>query len=197
MTAATQFDADYYDRFYRDRKTQVTSPETIAKLARFVTAYLDAIDVSVASVLDVGCGLGWWRDALATTMPDADYRGVEISDYLVEEFGWDHGSVVDYESDEPSDLVICQGVLQYLPNTAAADALENLTELCAAALYLEALTKADWDDNVDRDRTDGNVHLRTARWYRSKLRPTFFECGGGLWVRRDVGISLFELEHFG
>ncbi|MCA8943172.1 MAG: class I SAM-dependent methyltransferase [Planctomycetes bacterium] len=198
MSARTEtFDAAYYDRYYRNRRTRVTSPATVAKLARFVTAYLDAIDVSVRTVADLGCGLGWWRDALAELVPKLDYRGVEFSDYLVEQCGWEHGSVVDWDSDRTFDLVICQGVLQYLPNADAARALDNLSELTHGALYLEVLTKADWQQNVDRDRTDGKVWLRTARWYRQRLRPHFFECGGGVFVRRDSGISLFELEHFG
>lgn len=198
MSARSEtFDAAYYDRYYRDRRTRVTSPPTVEKLARFVTAYLDAIDIPVRTVADLGCGLGWWRDALTGLVPNLDYRGVEFSDYLVDEFGWEHGSVVDWNCGRTFDLVICQGVLQYLPNAAAAGALDNLTALSHGALYLEVLTKSDWDDNVDRVRTDGKVWLRTARWYRQRLRPAFFDCGGGVFVRRDSGISLFELEHFG
>ena len=192
------FDAAYYDRYYRSEKSQVSDKETIGRLARFVAAYLDAIDVPVKSVLDIGCGLGWWQRALRHALPRSHrYTGVEFSDYLVDELGWEHGSVVDYASERPFDLVICQGVLQYLPNRAAGEAIENLGRLTGKALFLEALTTGDWERNVDRKRTDGNVHLRTVKWYRQRLRPTFYECGGGLFVRRDLGLSLFDLEHFG
>jgi hypothetical protein len=102
--------------------------------------------------------------------------------------------VVDYDHGRSVDLVICQGVLQYLDDPAAAAAIDNLARHCHGALYLEALTRADWEKNCDRSVTDGAVFLRPGAFYRRRLRPHFASCGGGLFVRRDAGVSLFELE---
>jgi SAM-dependent methyltransferase len=189
-----RFDAEYYARFYRDPRTRVADARTTRRLADFVRAYVRMLDLDVRTVLDLGCGLGWWRDAVRTWRPKCRYHGVEVSEYLVEKYGWEPGSVVDYRAPAPFDLVVCQGVLQYLPDAAARDALDNLARSSRRALYLEALTSADWRDNCDTDRTDGGVHLRTGAWYRRRLRPHFFNCGGGLFVRRDAGVTLFDLE---
>jgi predicted TPR repeat methyltransferase len=75
------------------------------------------VRVPVRRVLDVGCGIGLWREAVQRHFPGASYHGVEFSEYLVERFGWERGSVVDYAAHDPAepfDLVICQGVLPYL-----------------------------------------------------------------------------------
>lgn len=189
------FDAEYYARFYGDPRTQVTDAETTESLARFVLAYLGHLDLEVRSALDLGCGLGWWRAPLAAAGCD-DYTGVELSDYLVGKYGWKKGSVVDFRGPRGKqyDLVVCQGVLQYLTRDTAREAIANLARLSRRALYLEALTTADWRDNCDTERTDGAVHLRSGRWYRRLLDPHFIACGGGLFVKRDSGVVLFELE---
>lgn len=187
-----RFDRAYYDRFYRDPGTRVASGEDTDKLATFVVAYLRFLGLEPETVVDLGCGLGTWRDALARIAPDAEYTGVEVSEYLCAEYGWEQGSVVDYRAEHEFDLVICQGVLQYVDDVDAA--VENLADLCQGALFLEVLTRQDWEQNCDRRRTDGNVHLRTAAYYRKRLRPHFVNAGGGVFVSRRTGLSLFELE---
>lgn len=190
----TQFDRAYYDRFYRNPRTRVYEPAEVRKLCAFVVAYLEHLDVPIRRVLDLGCGLGYWRDALEELRPNADYTGVEVSDYLCDECGWERGSVVDYRGRGSYDLVVCQGVLQYLTNAEATEALDNLARLCRGALFLEVLTKEDWERNCDRSVTDGSVHLRTARWYRQRLREEFVNAGGGMFLARETGVVLYELE---
>ncbi len=153
----------------------------------------------VRSILDIGCGVGHWRTAAADEWPRARYFGVEYSEYLCDRFGWTHGSAVDLATTQlrPSgtfDLVICQGVLQYLDDRQAARAIGNLGRWCEGALYLEALTARDWRENCDRERTDGAVHLRSADWYRRRLVRHFRSCGGGVFVSRSAGVTLFDLE---
>jgi len=76
-------------------------------------------------------------------------------------------------------------------------AIENLARHCRGALFLEVLTKRDWEENCDRRVTDGDVHLRTGNWYRRRLAPHFLAAGGGLWIGRGAGVTLFELETTG
>lgn len=154
---------------------------------------------AVHEVLDVGCGVGHWRTAAAELWPKARYHGVEFSAHLCERFGWTRGSVVDLDpaaalGRAAFDLVVCQGVLQYLDSRAAARALQNLARWTDGALYLEALTARDWRENCDRTRTDGDVHLRSAAFYRRRLARDFQTCGGGVFVSRRAGVTLFELE---
>lgn len=197
--AGTPFDATYYAKFYDDPATRVSDLPAIRKLAGFVAAYLRYLDVPVRAILDVGCGKGHWRTAAAALWPRAVYRGVEFSEHLCRRHGWIHGSVVDLDCKRATgrdafDLVVCQGVLQYLDDDAAAKALRNLGRWCQGALYLEALTDRDWRENCDRTRTDGAVHLRSAAWYRERLARDFRACGGGVFVHRRAGVTLFDLE---
>ena len=192
--AETRFDRTYYDRFYENPGTRVVNAGDIARLGDFVCSYLTHLGQPVRAVLDIGCGLGWWRPVIARHFPKARYCGVEVSEYLCDEFGWQRGSVVDYPSKRAFDLVICQGVVQYLGHSDAKQAIQNLARLCRGTLYLEVLTLEDWRQNCDRRRTDGRVHLRTGDWYRRNLREHFVNCGGGVFASRRSGIVSYELE---
>lgn len=192
--ATTTFDAAYYARFYGDRGTRVADAASTRRLGDFVCAYVRFLGLPVREVLDLGCGLGHWQKVIAANYPRARYVGVEASAYLCRRKGWQPGSVVDYAHGHTVDLVICQGVLQYLDAAAARAAIANLAQLSHGALYLEALTTADWNENCDRSTTDGQVYLRAGAFYRRLLRPHFQSCGGGVFVRRTAGVSLFELE---
>lgn len=188
------FDKNYYDRFYRDRATRVATRSGIRALGRFVSSYLKHLGMPVERVLDLGCGLGYWKDVIAKEFRNADYVGVEVSEYLCEELGWEKGSAVDYQADEPFDLVICQGVMQYLSASDARAAIRNLTRLCRGALYLEILTKRDWEECCEQEVTDGNTFLREGSWYRRQLDRSFRNLGGGVFLARSAPVTLFELE---
>lgn len=186
------FDAAYYRRFYLDRSRRVATPEGTERLVEFVAAYLRMLEVPVRSVLDLGCGLGWWKAPCERLFPRAKWTGVEVSEHLCGELGWKRGSVVDWRG-AGADLVVCQGVLQYLGARDARRALANLARLARRAIYLEALTREDWEANVDRRRSDDQVALRPAESYRRALARSFVPCGGGLWVRKGE-VTLFALE---
>jgi SAM-dependent methyltransferase len=188
------FDETYYQRFYKDRRTRVADRKSCELLAGFVFAYLDYLQIPVERVLDLGCGTGLWRREVRQRYPEAVYVGVEKSAYACRKYGWEPGSVIDYRSDEDFDLVICQGVLQYLADEEAEAALKNLPRLAKTALYLEVLTAEDWARNCNRERTDGQVHLRSVAWYRKRLRRHFRNCGGGLFLAKGSPVVLYELE---
>ena len=188
------FDETYYQRFYKDRRTRVADRKSCERLAGFVFAYLDYLQLPVERVLDLGCGTGLWRREVLQRYPDALYVGVEKSAYACRKYGWEQGSVVDYRAREDFDLVICQGVLQYLEDDEAEAALENLPRLAKSTLNLEVLTAEDWTRNCNQEKTDGQVHLRSVTWYRKRLRRRFRNCGGGLFVAKGSPAVLYELE---
>jgi len=187
------FDASYYRRFYLSRETQVADATTAAALADFVFAYLAYLRLPVARVLDLGCGVGLWRREVLRHRPGALYVGVEKSAYACRKYGWERGSVVDYVAGPNFDLVVCQDVFQYLDDAEAAAALANLPRLAPRALYLQILTREDWERACDQRITDGEVYLRPAAWYRRRLRRRFIACGGGLYLARGAAV-LYELE---
>ena len=196
------FDEAYYQRFYFNKKTSVVDHAHVDRLGNFVCSYLQYLRVPVRRVLDVGCGIGLWRDVVAKHYPHASYHGVEFSEYLCGRFGWERGSVVDYRpkasAKAPFDLVICQGVLPYLSAADTKLALRNLGRLCSGALYVEAITSEDWaQDIVDETLTDPRLFKHPAQLYRRGLAEGFKELGGGMWLSRQSQLPVFALEALG
>jgi trans-aconitate methyltransferase len=194
MVDANYFDETYYRRYYEDPLTRVAAPEETRAQADFVCGYLKYMDLPVRRVLDMGCGLGGWKAELKRHFPRASYTGVERSDYLCRRFGWKKGSVDSFESGRTFDLVICQDVIQYLPSGRANDAMRRLAALSRGALLFAVLTREDWEENCDQELTDGTGHLRPSRWYRKRLKKDFINAGGGLFLKRDSGVVLYEME---
>jgi SAM-dependent methyltransferase len=194
MKREFRFDRAYYDRYYQNPKTRVGDRSDARRLAQLLGGYLRYLQQPVRNVLDLGAGLGQMRAALRGEFPDASYVGVERSEYACERYGLRQGSVVDFRARGRFDLVICKGVLQYLNRDEADRALANLAALCRGCLYLEALTREDWNDAVDRSVTDGDVHLRPARFYKSRLRAEFRSAGAGVFVHERSPAVLYSLE---
>ena len=188
------FDAAYYERFYSNLRTRAESPEESARRAAFIASYLAYLALPVSRILDVGCGLGRTLAGLQAAFPKTRCVGVEISDHLCERHGWIKGSVVDFRARRPFDLVICNDVVQYLDHADARAAIANLASLCRGALYFGVLTREDWEENCDPARTDREVCLRSARWYRRQLGREFTGIGGGMYLRRPEAVTLWSLE---
>jgi 2-polyprenyl-3-methyl-5-hydroxy-6-metoxy-1,4-benzoquinol methylase len=193
LDSAARFDAHYYQRFYENPATRATTPQAVRRQAAFVAAYLRHLGIPVRRILDIGCGLGWMISALANEFPKAGCSGVEYSEHLCATLGWQHGSVTDYASRRPYDLVVCHDVLPSLNDANCARAIDNLAQLCRGALYLGALTAEDWE-RCDQARTDADVFLRPAAWYRRRLARHFESAGGGIFVKRTLELSLWALE---
>ncbi len=194
VPAAQRFDRDYFQRFYYSRATRVTTAQDMRLRAELIAAVLVHAQLPVRSVLDAGCGIGLMKRAFKTAFPKARYTGLEVSEYLCRRYGWVQGSLDAYRPRQPSDLVVCYDVLQYLDDTTAARALANFARLARVALYFSALTRADWRNNCDRALTDDNVHLRTGDWYRRRLQRHFRYLACGVWLRKSVGAIRWELE---
>jgi SAM-dependent methyltransferase len=188
------FDRDYYQRFYYDPRTAVASRGEMHARARLIAAMTEHAGLPVRRILEAGCGTGMMRAPLTRLLRRAQYVGLETSPYLCRRYGWIEGRIESYRARTPFDLVICYDVLQYLPARAAAAALANFARLCRGVLYFSALTRFDYQHNCDRSRTDGNVHLRSADWYRRRLARHFRAAGLGFWVRRGAPVMLWELE---
>ena len=156
-----RFDRAYYERYYHDPASSVTSRAEMNARARLIGACAGYLGLPVKRLLDAGCGVGMLRAPLRRALPGVEYTGVEVSEYLCRRYGWTQSSVETYRAARPFDLVICYDVVQYLDDTRATRALANLARLCRGLLYFSALTRSDWYDNCDRSRTDRDAHLRS------------------------------------
>jgi SAM-dependent methyltransferase len=189
-----RFDEDYYFRYYHAPESRIeTAHETEARMD-FVCKYLAYLGQSIKTVLDLGCGVGHWQAAIGRSFPGAQYTGVEYSEYLCNRYGWEHGSAATFEARHRFDFVICYDVLQYLDDRQAEQAIQNLRRLCRGVLYFGVLTKRDWVENCDRQRTDGDVYLRKGKWYRRRLRPAFENLGGGLFLHEKSPVVVYDME---
>jgi 2-polyprenyl-3-methyl-5-hydroxy-6-metoxy-1,4-benzoquinol methylase len=193
-TRRTQFDRDYYQRYYFDTRTAVAGRAEMRARARLIAAFAAHAGLPVRRILEAGCGTGLLRGELLRLLPGAHYVALESSDYLCRRYGWRSGRIEEYRARTKFDLVICYDVLQYLTGPAAQRALANFGRLCRGVLYFSALTRHDYQHNCDQARTDRHVHLRSARWYRARLRRQFSEAGLGFWLRRGAPLTLWELE---
>ena len=188
-----RFDKAYYDRYYRNPSTRVSSPQEVQRQADFIAAYLRYVEVPVTGILDIGCGLGRLLTRLGTAFPEARTHGVESSTYLCAEYGWEGGQLPGYTAGREYDLVVCYDVLSYLEDADAAEAIKTLGRLTRRALFFGALTVED-RNLCDPVRTDTDVYLRSNRWYRRRLGRHFEPVGGGLWLNKPVRAFIWTLD---
>lgn len=187
-----RFDETYYGRFYGS--SPVHTRNRIAHLANGVSGMFGWWGLHLQTVLDVGAGPGYWRDWFAEYRPRVMYRSVDVSEYACVEYGHEQRDISTWTPGAPTDLVVCQGVLQYLDNAGASAAIANLAAGTRHVLYLEVPTLYDRDHVVDQDFTDLDCHWRSGDWYRRRLQPHFVQVGAGLWARRDGAVPFYELE---
>jgi trans-aconitate methyltransferase len=189
---AQRFDAAYYRRFYGRRP--VHDRRRIARLGEGVISLASWWRIPIRSVLDVGAGKGYWRDWLAEAHPTVKYHGVDASEYACRRYQHELADIAEWQPRRRYDLVVCQSVMQYLKDPAAAKAIGTLEGACRGLLLFDAPTVADRETVIDPSSTDLDVRWRTGNWYRKRLAVGFTEIGGGLWLSRDCHVPFFELE---
>jgi 2-polyprenyl-3-methyl-5-hydroxy-6-metoxy-1,4-benzoquinol methylase len=188
------FDKEYYDRYYVNPRTAVTTRAEMARRAALIASATDYLGLPVRRILDAGCGIGLLRAPLLRRLKRASYTGLEVSEYLARRYGWQLGQLQSWRPRERFDLVICYDVLQYLTREQARAAIQNLGRLCRGVLYVSALTREDWEQNCDQQRTDQVPGIRPVAWYRRELRRDFEALGCGLWLRRTAPLVCWEMD---
>ncbi len=188
------FDRAYYQRYYLDPRTAVTSRTEMRARAALICAAVRYLDLPVSRILDAGCGVGLMRTPLLRRLPGARYIGLETSAYLCHRYGWRHGTIQSVPARERFELVICYDVMQYLTKPEAHQAIAKLGTVCRGILYFGALTSGDWRNNCDQTRTDRVPGIRSATWYRRELSRAFQPLGCGLWLRRGAPVTLWDLD---
>ncbi len=192
--AGQRFDAAYFDRYYESRRTRVHGRAEIAHLARGVTEMIAWFGVELGSVLDVGAGPGLWRDWFRAHKKGVRYVSTDVSPYACERYGHEQRDIARWRARERFDLIVCQGVLQYLPDDDAERAIANLGAMSRGFLYLEAITARDLQQACDREATDTAVFTRTGAWYRRRLARHFVAVGCGLYCVVGGPAVFYELE---
>ena len=77
---ARQYDQRYFDKWYRNPRYRVKSPQELARqVALVVTAAEYVLGRTLHTVLDVGCGEANWLAPLRRLRPRIQYTGVDSS----------------------------------------------------------------------------------------------------------------------
>lgn len=196
-----QYDAAYFQRWYRDPALRQAAIGGSARLARKVALAVATaeyhLERPLRTVLDIGCGEGAWRAPLLRLRPKAQYLGFDSSEYAVARFGarrnLHRARFGDFEYLRPCapvDLLVCSDVMHYLDARELDRGLPGLAALCGGVAFLETFTR---EDGIDGD-TEGFLR-RPAAFYRSRFATQgFVALGSHLWLARGLSDALTALE---
>jgi SAM-dependent methyltransferase len=170
--ASQRYDRDYFDHWYRDEGFD--DPGRLErKVAYAVGAAEYLLERPITSVLDVGCGEGVWKAAVAKQRPKARYVGVDPSAYAVERFGRTRGlrqlgigelDGADLDVDGRFDLVVCVDVIAYVGADELRRGLGSIGRLLAGVAFIEVFTDAD-EFVGDRDHYRARPPTTYDRWF--------------------------------
>ncbi|MDX2055845.1 MAG: class I SAM-dependent methyltransferase [Polyangiaceae bacterium] len=194
MERFERFDDAYYKRFYVDPTTRVVSAAEHAALARFVFGFAEWNKIEVKNVLDIGAGIGLWKKWIEKNAKGVAYEGTEVSRSMCEKHGFAERDIARWRDRKKFDLIICQGVLQYLPDPDVAPAIANIAAMSRGLVYFEITTRGDLRERCDQELTDQDIHVRNGSYYRGILLKHFISVGAGLWWSREEIPPFYELE---
>ncbi|HEY4556549.1 MAG TPA: class I SAM-dependent methyltransferase [Lysobacter sp.] len=196
-----QYDAAYFQRWYRDpalRADAIGGPARLARKVALAVATAEYhLERPLRSVLDIGCGEGAWRAPLLKLRPRVHYLGFDSSEYAVARFGARRnlhrarfGDFAQLRPGPPADLLVCSDVLHYLPTRELDQGLAGLAELCGGVAFLETFTR---EDGIEGD-TEGFVR-RPAAFYRRRFEAAgFAPLGSHLWLSPALRSGVAALE---
>ena len=186
-----RFDGGYYNRFYGADGAH--DAHRIGHLATAVHGMAAWWGVNISTVLDVGAGMGMWRDWYREQHPEVRVRSTDVSPHACATWGHELRDIATWRPRTRFDLVVCHSVLQYISDGALPKAVANLVAATGTVLYLEVPTERDMREVIDPARTDLQVYLRSGDHYRTLLSKHLQQAGAGVWVRPEV-VPLYELE---
>jgi 2-polyprenyl-3-methyl-5-hydroxy-6-metoxy-1,4-benzoquinol methylase len=175
MDRFRRFDEAYYHRFYESKETRVTSPEETAHLCEFVFSFAKYNKVEMKSVLDIGAGIGLWKHWIEKHAKGTQYVGTEVSQAMCKKHGYQHRDIARWRDRKKHDLIVCQGVLQYLPDPDVAPAVANIAAMSRGLVYIEVTTRQDLRETIDTVRSDTDIYVGCGLWWAKDRPPPFFE----------------------
>ncbi|HLV19914.1 MAG TPA: class I SAM-dependent methyltransferase [Polyangiaceae bacterium] len=194
MDRFRRFDEAYYHRYYESPTTRVIEPEEHAALAGFVFSFARYNGIEIKSVLDIGAGIGLWKNWVTQNTKGVQYVGTEVSQAMCKKYGWQNRDIARWRDRKKHDLIVCQGVLQYLPDPDVAPAVANIAAMSKGLIYLEVTTRTDLRERCDLERTDADIFVRNGSYYRGILNKHLVNVGCGLWWVKDREPPFYELE---
>ena len=148
----------YYQGLLNDHgpSTLVADASTIENQRIRYEVLAEMADYNGKSVLDVGCGLGWFAEYLSWKFVDVKYTGIDISPSLIEQAQklYPHQQFIcaDILEDElpQHDIVVCNGIfylLQWTPYKYMFEIIRRGYDVAKEALLFTSLNGHDVSDN--------------------------------------------------
>ena len=193
-----RFDRTYFDKWYRDPVHKVGTDDDLARQVRLAISAAEYMLMRpITSVLDAGAGEGRWQPLIAKFRPDADYVGVDPSEYSIQRYGQERnlklGTIDDLDKLFPTykfDLVVCCSVLNYLPRKDFVRALDQLARRTGGLAFLEIFSA--------EDEVVGDTHLwyaEPSKTYKKLLKKAgFVHCGLHCYITNDIESNTAALE---
>ena len=175
------YDRAYFDKWYRHPQHSVASPAELRRKVALAVALAEYyLGRPIRNVLDVGCGEAPWRAHLRALRPEASYRGLDASEYVVARYGRSRniglarfGQLEHLRFDQRFDLIVCSDVLHYLKPAEIRAGLLGVADMLEGVAFLEAFTR--------QDDPAGDLHgfvSRNAAWYLREFRAAgLLPCG--------------------
>lgn len=191
-----QYDAAYFDRWYRRRDKR--SPADLARKVAMAVAVAEYyLQRPIRSVLDLGCGEGAWRAPLLKLRPRLNYQGVDSSEYAVRKYGARRnialatfGQMEQLRLGPAADLLVCSDVLHYVPNAELKRGLSAFGELCDGVAFIELFTT---EDDIVGDKH--GFLPRRAAWYRTQFAHAgLIACGSHAYLSPHLAGQAAALE---
>jgi SAM-dependent methyltransferase len=198
---AKHYDAEYFERWYRDPALKQHAIGGAARLARKVALAVATaeyhLERPVRTVLDIGCGEGAWRAPLLKLRPKLGYLGFDGSRYAIARYGARRnlhlarfGDFEHLRPCAPVDLLVCSDVLHYLDTRELDRGLRGIAELCGGAAFLETFVR---EDRIEGDTAE--FRRRPARFYRQRFESLGFAAlGSHLWLSPVLADGATALE---
>lgn len=196
MTNDKQYDASYFQHWYRERG--IGGRQRLARKVALAVATAEYhLERPIRSVLDIGAGEAVWRAPLLKLRPKLDYLAFDSSHYAVERYGRNRGLHLARFADfqmlrpcPPVDLLVCSDVLHYLTTRELDRGLPGLVELCGGVAFLETFTAGDAADG-----DDVGFQRRSARFYRRRFEALGLRAlGSHCWLSPQLAGDASELE---
>jgi len=198
------YDADYFQRWYRDPALRAQAIGGRARLARKVALAVATaeyhLERPLRTVLDVGCGEGAWRAPLLKLRPDLRYLGFDSSEYAIARHGARRNLHLARFADfahlrpcAPVDLLICSDVIPYPDPREPEPGLPGPSEPPDGPPFPAPAPPRHGGEGD----TEG-FRRRPARFYRERFnRVGFVALGSHLWLAPGAADDTAALERGG
>jgi SAM-dependent methyltransferase len=199
MTKRTKnFDKTYFDKWYRSRKHKIGTRADLERQIHLGVAAAELVLMRpIRSVLDVGAGEGRWHPIIKEIRPRAKYYGIDPSEYTVSRFGKERNIVQGGITDitrlfkrKKFDLVVCWGVLNYLPPATVQEGLKQIASVLEGVAFLEIYTDKD---EVEGDTRDWYTHP-ASQYLKMAKKAGLSHCGLNCYIPKDREGDMMLLE---